>query len=437
MSKVVTYSLRRDGETRVANNFKVKEFRCKDGSDKILICPETVTILQAIRDYFGKPVTINSAYRTPTYNKKIGGASRSQHMVGTACDIKVAGVPPTAIAGYIEANFPNHGVGLYPTFVHVDSRGYKTYWTNGGSKVVKTFGQGNAYTKYKAVATAPKAQTAPVQSQPQTTQLRGIDLSSHQLDIDADKVAKQVAFAILRVGYGVSYSINQKDKYFESYYNGLHGKVPVGAYYYSYAKNIGDGKKEAENCLKYLGGKSLELPIFYDVEDKSMNNVNAVAREFVDAIKKAGYRPGIYCSSSWAKSRIDLSKFSDCMIWIANYGKNDGVPHTKPSNCDIWQYTSVGKVDGVKGNVDMSIAYTKLTDDKKEEEIDMTKAEVQKMIDDAVKKALNGANTQVSDWAVDEYAEARKLGITDGTRPGGYATREQVALMVLRGMKLE
>ena len=70
----------------------------------------------------------------------------------------------------------------------------------------------------------------------------------------------------------------------------------------------------------------------------------------------------------------------------------------------------------------------------KEEEIDMTKAEVQKMIDDSVKKALAGADTEVSSWAVKEYDEAKKLGITDGTRPQGYATREQVALMVLRGI---
>ena len=45
------------------------------------------------------------------------------------------------------------------------------------------------------------------------------------------------------------------------------------------------------------------------------------------------------------------------MIWIADYGKNDGKPHSKPSNCDIWQYSSVGKVDGVSGVVDVNTAY--------------------------------------------------------------------------------
>ena len=62
---VKTYSLVRDGEKQLTKDFRVREFRCKDGSDKILLSPETVKIIQSVRDYFGKPVKINSAYRTP------------------------------------------------------------------------------------------------------------------------------------------------------------------------------------------------------------------------------------------------------------------------------------------------------------------------------------------------------------------------------------
>ena len=147
---VITYSKKIDGSKSVAKNFKVKEFACRDGSDKILLCTETVEILQAVRDYFGKPVVINSAYRTPTYNKKIGGATKSQHIAGTACDIKVSGVPPAAVASFLEKFYPKHGIGLYPTFVHIDSRGYKVYWLNKGNNVVTGFGKGNLYLQYKA-----------------------------------------------------------------------------------------------------------------------------------------------------------------------------------------------------------------------------------------------------------------------------------------------
>jgi len=159
MASVKRYSLRSDGNKNLSANFKVREFACKDGSDEILICQETVNILQAVRDYFGKPVTINSAYRTPSHNKKVGGASASQHVKGTACDIRVSGVPSTAVAAFLEANYPKHGIGLYGTFVHVDSRGYKVYWKNSGSNTVSSFRLGTIYTKYKAktpVTTQPK-----------------------------------------------------------------------------------------------------------------------------------------------------------------------------------------------------------------------------------------------------------------------------------------
>lgn len=70
---------------------------------------------------------------------------------------------------------------------------------------------------------------------------------------------------------------------------------------------------------------------------------------------------------------------------------------------------------------------------KPKEEIDMTKAEVVALIDERIKAALEGKETTVSDWAKDELAQAVAAGITDGTRPGGYAKREEVAAMVLRG----
>ncbi|MCI8283811.1 MAG: DUF882 domain-containing protein [Firmicutes bacterium] len=147
---VVTYSFKTDGNKRLSKDFRVREFRCKDGSDKILISPETVRILQSIRDYFGEPVTINSAYRTPAYNKKIGGVPKSQHVKGKACDIRVRNVPPKAVAAYIEAKFPKTGIGLYSSFVHIDTRGYKARWKDTGKNSVKAFNLGNIYEKYKA-----------------------------------------------------------------------------------------------------------------------------------------------------------------------------------------------------------------------------------------------------------------------------------------------
>ena len=130
-----TYSLKKDGSNKLSTNFTVKEFACKDGSDSIVIEFELVEILQKIRDHFGKAVTINSAYRNATYNKKVGGASNSQHVFGRAADIVVKGVSPEKVAQYAEYLMPNKGgIGLYSTFTHVDVRTSRARWKNNGKE---------------------------------------------------------------------------------------------------------------------------------------------------------------------------------------------------------------------------------------------------------------------------------------------------------------
>lgn len=123
------YSVAKDGATYISKNFRVREFRCQDGSDVVFIESDLVDILQKIRDHFGKAVTITSAFRTASHNKKVGGATYSQHLYGTAADIKVSGVTASAVADYVETLMPNAGgIGRYSTFTHVDVRKTKSRW---------------------------------------------------------------------------------------------------------------------------------------------------------------------------------------------------------------------------------------------------------------------------------------------------------------------
>ena len=126
------YSLAKDGETYLSKNFQVKEFYCRDGSDPIFVDSELVTVLQTIRDHFGKAVNINSAFRTASHNAKQKNAAKySQHLYGKAADIWIKGVSVDALANYIETLLPNTGgIGRYYTdgFVHVDVRKAKSRW---------------------------------------------------------------------------------------------------------------------------------------------------------------------------------------------------------------------------------------------------------------------------------------------------------------------
>lgn len=130
------YSFAKSGNRRLAPDFKVRELRCKDGSDTVMVDEALTVVLQCIREHFGKPVTITSGYRTPAHNAAVGGAKSSQHLLGRAADIRVQGVSVEDVAAYAESLMPDWGgVGRYPAkagraagWVHVDTRADKARW---------------------------------------------------------------------------------------------------------------------------------------------------------------------------------------------------------------------------------------------------------------------------------------------------------------------
>lgn len=121
------YSRRKDGFRPVGKWFRVLEFACKDGTEAVLIHPQLVHLLDAIRDRVGEPLLINSAYRTKTYNTKIGGAPKSKHVLGMAADIRCDDKSPAEVAE-IAVELGAGGVGTYATFTHVDV-GPRRRWT--------------------------------------------------------------------------------------------------------------------------------------------------------------------------------------------------------------------------------------------------------------------------------------------------------------------
>ena len=141
LDDIKIYSRLVDGNKSLTPNFKIKEFACQDGSDTIVLHTDfIVNKLQKIRSHFNKPVTINSAYRNPTHNKKVGGSSNSYHVKGRAFDIVVKDVSPNEVAKYAQS-IGIKGIIRYSWGVHVDSRGTK-YWAvdnNGKKTTVNSF----------------------------------------------------------------------------------------------------------------------------------------------------------------------------------------------------------------------------------------------------------------------------------------------------------
>jgi uncharacterized protein YcbK (DUF882 family) len=122
---------------KLTKNFSLDEFKCKDGSDipnnALSNIIELAKNLQVLRDAVGKTITITSGYRSQKHNAKIGGAKNSQHVKGTASDIKVKGMTAKEVARAIEeliasGKMKEGGIGIYPTWVHYDIRGVKKRW---------------------------------------------------------------------------------------------------------------------------------------------------------------------------------------------------------------------------------------------------------------------------------------------------------------------
>ncbi len=128
---------------KLEDNFSLSEFRCKDGTDVPEELMDNVKLLaknlQVLRDEIGRPIRIISGYRSPKYNRRIGGARRSQHMTAKAADIKVRGMTPAEVKAVIvrlikEGKMHVGGIGLYTTFTHYDVRGRNARWYGKGAK---------------------------------------------------------------------------------------------------------------------------------------------------------------------------------------------------------------------------------------------------------------------------------------------------------------
>ena len=143
-----TYSLKQHGNAYLSAHFQVKEFKCKDGSDKILIHTDLIDVLEKLYDKLGAgAINITSGYRTPSHSVKVGGYATDQHTKGNAADIKAKKKDGSLFSSKeitLVLEDLNHagGIGLINKngSVHIDVRGKKCWFdeTN-GEKIVQSW----------------------------------------------------------------------------------------------------------------------------------------------------------------------------------------------------------------------------------------------------------------------------------------------------------
>lgn len=193
---------------------------------------------------------------------------------------------------------------------------------------------------------------------------KGIDVSVWQGNIDWNLVKQSgIDFAIIRSGWGYS-ECGDVDRYFyQNIKNAKNAGIQVGVYHYSYAESIYNAKQEAQYCLSILKSAniSLDLPIYYDIEDSSISNnhdkstMTNMCIAFCTEIENAGYWAGVYANLNWFNNFLNKDELSNrYTLWLAQYN------NIKEMNCDIWQYTSSGRIDGISSNVDLDIMYRDL-----------------------------------------------------------------------------
>jgi GH25 family lysozyme M1 (1,4-beta-N-acetylmuramidase) len=186
---------------------------------------------------------------------------------------------------------------------------------------------------------------------------KGIDISTWQDNVNFEKVKKAgYDFVIIRAGFGSK--ATQKDNRFEQHYKGARAAgMAIGAYHYSYAKTVADAKNEAKVFLEWIKGKAFELPLYFDMEEAEVAKLGkktctSIAKAFCEEIKAAGYKPGVYSNLNWFTSYLDYDELKKSYsIWFAQYYKEHQL------DCDIWQNSSTGKVDGYNGNIDTNYCY--------------------------------------------------------------------------------
>lgn len=194
--------------------------------------------------------------------------------------------------------------------------------------------------------------------------IKAIDVSEWQGNINFTKVkAAGIGACIVRYADGTLlddfFDINMAECQKK--------KIHFGAYIYSRARNKEEGKEEARRLIAACKKYKFDLPLYIDMESpQNREDPNGIIDGFLEVCDAENVKGGIYANLNWFLNYIDVVKYVDRPLWIAQY--YDYITDINPSYFGMWQYTSIGKVDGIAGYVDLNHLYVKYWDNENEKE---------------------------------------------------------------------
>lgn len=191
----------------------------------------------------------------------------------------------------------------------------------------------------------------------------GIDVSEWQTEVNWQAIREAgVEYVMLRIGWrGSEEGKLFEDECFRSHYAGATAAgLQVGGYFFSQAVSVEEAQEEAAYVLQLLDGKQLQMPLIFDWEqinstdrtaDMDARTLTDCSIAFCEAVKEAGYDPGLYFNPDLGSRLLYLGELTDYRFWLAMYNAN----MTYPFRIDMWQYTNTGSVPGIDGDVDLNI----------------------------------------------------------------------------------
>ena len=189
---------------------------------------------------------------------------------------------------------------------------------------------------------------------------RGIDVSKWQGDINWKKVSTDgVDFVMIRSSYGSEHT----DEKLKNNVTGCEKYgIDYGFYHYTYAKSASEARKEAKYFLKTIKNYDPTYPIVLDIEEEyfkkmSRKKVTDIIVAFMEELENAGYYAMIYSSPNFINNYTDFSRLTKYDIWIACWGDEERLNSYYDGHYGMWQYSSTGSVNGIKGDVDLDYSY--------------------------------------------------------------------------------